>query len=53
MMTMEPPGTPAVMPRRVMHNFHHIINPDDIAPFIFNKGILAIDDFLNRVGTLA
>lgn len=52
MMVLEPAGTTATLPRCFMQNFHHIINPDDVVPFIVNSGIRTANNILTGAGNL-
>ena len=52
MMVLEPAGTTATLPRCFTQNFHHIINRDDVVPFIVNSGIRTGGNILTSASNL-
>lgn len=52
MMVLEPAGTTATLPRCFTQNFHHIINRNDIVPFIVNSGIRTANNILTSAGNI-
>ncbi|KAK6514539.1 hypothetical protein TWF281_004737 [Arthrobotrys megalospora] len=52
MMVVEPAGTTAALPRSLMQNFHHLVNRDDIVPFIVNSGIRTANKILTNARNL-